>query len=148
MRFPVKRRVTNLLAVAAFSSIAIIGISLNNRNIRSKTPPPPPAAESHVLEMTPELSDRRPMEEELASALWKTVLITALIIATIVAGAWGLKRFGVNRLQQTPSSEMRILGRKYLSAKQSIAIVKVREKELLLAITDHSIQLYLSCSCR
>ena len=143
MRSPAKRRVTNLLAVAAFAMIAIIGISLNNRSIRSKTAPTPPATDAPVLELVPEPSDRTPMEEDLVSALWKTVLITGLMLATIVAGAWGLKRFGANRLQQSSSSEMRILGRKYLSAKQSIAIVKVREKELLLGITDHSIQLLI-----
>lgn len=144
MQSPAKRRVTNLLAIVAFSVIAIIGISLNNRNIRSKTAPTPPATEAPVLEpAAPEPFDRMPIEEDLASALWKTVLITALILATIVAGAWGLKRFGTNRLRQTSSPEMRILGRKYLSAKQSIAIVKVREKELLLGITDHSIQLLI-----
>ena len=143
MRFPAKRRVTNLIAVVAFSLLAVIGIILNNRSIKSKLAPIPPATEAHDLELALEPADRRPMEEELVSALWKTVLITALIIATIVAGAWGLKRFGANRLRQTSSSEMRILGRKYLSAKQSIAIVKVREKELLLGITDHSIQLLI-----
>ena len=105
--------------------------------------PPPPATEAPVLDLVPEPSDRTPMEEDLMSALSKTVLITGLILATIVAGAWGLKRFGANRLRQTSSPEMRILGRKYLSAKQSIAIVKVREKELLLGITDHSIQLLI-----
>ncbi len=143
MQSPVKRRGTNLLAIVAFSVIAIIGISLNNRSIRSKAAPAPPAAEAPVPELAPESSDRMPMEDDLASALWKTVLITGLILATIVAGAWGLKHFGANRLRQTSSPEMRVLGRKYLSAKQSIAIVKVREKELLLGITDHSIQLLI-----
>ena len=143
MRSPAKRKVINLLAVVAFSVMALVGISLNNQSIRSKTPPPPPATEAPVLELVPEPSDRTPVEEDLVSALWKTVLITGLILATIVAGAWGLKHFGANRLRQASSPEMRILGRKYLSTKQSIAIVKVREKELLLGITDHSIQLLI-----
>ncbi len=141
MKPVLNRRVTNLLAIVAFSAVAIIGISLNNRSIRSSTRPAPPAAEAPVMEQSPGEPDLMLVENDLSSALWNTVLITALILAVIIAGAWSVKRFGAGRLRQPSSPEMRILGRKYFNAKQSIVIVRVREKELLLGITDQSIQL-------
>jgi flagellar protein FliO/FliZ len=73
--------------------------------------------------------------------LWKTVVYVGLILAAILIGARVIKRYGGERLKQTSSPDIRILGRRYISPKQSIVMVKVRHKELLLGITDHSIRL-------
>ncbi|UCH09894.1 MAG: flagellar biosynthetic protein FliO [Fidelibacterota bacterium] len=73
--------------------------------------------------------------------LWKVIVYVALIIAVIVIGARILKRYGGDRLKQASSPDIRVLGRRYISPKQSIVMVKVRHKELLLGITDHSIRL-------
>ncbi|MCH8327558.1 MAG: flagellar biosynthetic protein FliO [Candidatus Marinimicrobia bacterium] len=78
---------------------------------------------------------------DLTGSLWKAVFYTALLLGVILGGAMLMKKYGGERFSQTSSPDIEIIGRKYLNPKQSIAIVKVRKKELLLGITDQSIQL-------
>ena len=82
-----------------------------------------------------------PQSDDLASSLWKAVYYTALLLGIIIGGAMLIKKYGGERFKQTSSPDIEIIGRKYLNPKQSIAIVRVRKKELLLGITDQSIQL-------
>lgn len=146
------RRFTNLILIVVIVLVAIIGITLQTRSVESKSQRPT----TETTTPTPsELSDQQtpgPSEEpdrptglstgdELSTALWKVVIYVALIVAAILLGARLIKRYGGDRLKQTSSPDIRILGRRYISPKQSIAVVKVRHKELLLGITDHSIRL-------
>lgn len=133
--------------------VAIVGISLQQRSIGTRTqkprteasteapaaqqpvPPPQPTATNSVQETDFAVGN------DLTLTLWKVIVYVALIIAVIVIGARILKRYGGDRLKQASSPDIRVLGRRYISPKQSIVMVKVRHKELLLGITDHSIRL-------
>ncbi|UCD39254.1 MAG: flagellar biosynthetic protein FliO [Fidelibacterota bacterium] len=146
------RRFTNLILIMVMVMVAIIGISLQSRSIETRTQKP--RTESTVeapadqpVEQHPEAAEELAQRPEstvgnnLTLTLWKVILYVALIIAAIIIGARILRRYGGDRLRQASSPDIRILGRRYISPKQSIAMVKVRHKELLLGITDHSIRL-------
>ncbi len=146
------RRFVNLTLIAVFVIVVIIGFMLQFDAIESRTQQPAPEVPATVEEPEP---DRilPPITEEparepafsagdnLAAALLKTVFYVVLIVAVIILGARVIRRYGGDRVKQTSSPEIRILGRRYISPKQSVVIVKVRQKELLLGITDHSIHL-------
>lgn len=136
-----KRRAMNLLVVVAFMVITIIGLNLRNRKIETASRGAQPVVEAPVEQPAPPSSPYDKVGDDLSAALWKTVIITAVIIAVIILGAMGMKRFWGDRLPQASSTEIQIVGRRFIGPKQSIAIVKVREKELLVGITDHSIHL-------
>ena len=59
----------------------------------------------------------------------------------ILLGAFAFRYLKRDRFSQAGSSEIRVIGRRHLNPKQSLAIVRVRNRELLVGITDHSIQL-------
>ncbi len=131
----------NLLFVVVFALITLLGISLRNQKLdRIAAGPPVVAAQVQSTEDLPS-SQVQPAAGDLSDSLWKAVVYTALVLGAIVGGAWLLKRYGGERISQTSSPDIQVVGRKYLSPKQSLAIVKVRGKELLVGITDHSIQL-------
>ncbi|MFB0517276.1 MAG: flagellar biosynthetic protein FliO [Candidatus Neomarinimicrobiota bacterium] len=146
------RKFTNLMLIAVMVLVAVVGISLQMRSIGSRAKKPPveviaPAPEPESEQPTPSSSEESAPPttiatgNDLSSALWRIIIYGALIVAAIILGARILKRYGGERLKQTSSPEIRILGRRYINPKQSIAMVKVRHKELLLGITDHSIRL-------
>jgi flagellar biosynthetic protein FliO len=64
----------------------------------------------------------------------------ALVLILIIAGVWVLKRFhpGGNMLFGS-LPVLQVLGRTHLSSKQTLVMVKVDNKLLLLGITDHQI---------
>jgi flagellar biogenesis protein FliO len=138
MKFQPKGPAVRLIVIGVVITIAIIGLSMRGREIRSITRPPPVSADSAAtqqLQLEPYAADG------LASALIKTVFITLVILAIIVLGAKGLRQYWGQRSTSTSTLDMQILGRRYFNTKQSIALVRVRDKELLLGITDHSIRL-------
>ncbi len=138
MKFRPKGPAARLIAVGVVITIAVIGLTMRGREIRSITKPPPVSVDSTAtqqLQLDPYAADG------LTSALYKTVFITLVIVAIIVLGSKGLRQYWGRRSTATSALDMQILGRRYLNPKQSIAIVRVRGRELLLGITDHSIRL-------
>ena len=146
------RRVTNLILIGVMAVVVVIGFLLQTRSIESRTKKPPVEVTTAAPEGEPASPTQRPSEKptqpttfttgnDLSARLWKTVVYVGLILAAILVGARVIKRYGGERLKQTSSPDIRILGRRYISPKQSIVMVKVRHKELLLGITDHSIRL-------
>lgn len=146
------RRLTNLILIMVMVVVVIIGISLQTRSIGSRSQRPPAEATAPAPEEVTDHQLQRPAQEpapktelstgdELSAALWKVIMYGVLIVAAILIGARVVKRYGGERLKQASSPEIRLLGRRYISPKQSVVIVKVRHKELLLGITDHSIRL-------
>ena len=132
--------------------IAVVGIILQSRSIESKanearqettTPSGKDQAEQDLRQLIekPERQTDYPAEQSLVSTMWKVVLYVLLILAAIIIGARVLRRYGGEKLKQASSPDIRILGRRHISPKQSIVMVRVRNKELLLGITDHSIRL-------
>ncbi len=83
----------------------------------------------------------QPIEHDLSSSLWKAVFYTVLILGAIILGARAIQKIWGGQLAKTASSEIIVTSRRYLNPKQSLAIVNVRGRELLIGITDQSIQL-------
>ena len=138
MKLPQKGRATQLIALGAVITIAVIGFTMRGREIKSVIQPPPISVDSTAteqLQLEPYATDG------LTSALFKTVFITLVLVLIIVLGSRGLRRYWGRRPASTSALDMQILGRRYFNPKQSIALVRVRDKELLLGITDHSIRL-------
>ncbi len=146
------RRVTNLILIGVLAVVVVIGFSLQTRSIESRAKKPQTEATTAPPEEEPvpqiQGADEEPARQttfttgnDLSAQLWKTIVYVALILAAILVGARVIKRYGGERLKQASSPDIRILGRRYISPKQSIAMVKVRHKELLLGITDQSIRL-------
>jgi len=124
------------------AAVVVIGFSLQTRSIESRTKRPPAEVTTAAPEEESALPVQEPSEKptqpttfttgkDLSSQLWKIVVYVGLILAAILIGARLIKRYGGERLKQTSSPDMRILGRRYISPKQSIIMVKVRHKELL-----------------
>ena len=162
-------RPANVLVIVVFALITLLGITLRNQRIeRLGAAGQSSAAPSNALATTltqptaldsiagaiaaktakPAASqgtlspDPTPTQsDDLGDSLWKAVYYTALLLGIILGGAMLIKKYGGERFSQTASPDIEIIGRKYLNPKQSIAIVRVRKKELLLGITDQSIQL-------
>ncbi len=146
------RRLTNLILIGVMAIVVIVGFSLQFRSIDSQPTQSPteittvsPEGESGLLEEA-EAEESTPSttfttNNDLSAQLWKTIVYMALILVAILLGARIIKRYGGERLKQSSSPDIRILGRRYINPKQSIVIVKVRNKELLLGITDQSIRL-------
>jgi flagellar protein FliO/FliZ len=146
------RRATNLMLISMMGLVAVVGVILQSRSIESKanearqettTPSTGDKPEQEIRQLIekPERQNDYPTEQNLVSTLWKVVIYVLLILAAIIIGARVLRRYGGDKLKQTSSPDIRILGRRYISPKQSIVMVKVRNKELLLGITDHSVRL-------
>jgi flagellar protein FliO/FliZ len=146
------RRATNLILISMMAVIAVVGIILQSRSIESRANEPRQEATTPTVDdeqeqelqrliERPERQSDYPAEQNLVSTLWKVVIYVLLILAAIIIGARVLRRYGGEKLKQTSSPDIRILGRRYISPKQSIVMVRVRNKELLLGITDHSIRL-------
>lgn len=132
-----KRTIQQVIALLVVVSITIFGLSMRSRRINAIAQPPVSADTTAVqpLSLEPYATDG------LASALIKTVLITLVIVVVIVLGARGLRHLWGRQMAPTSALDIQILGRRYFNPKQSIALVKVRDRELLVGITDHSIQL-------
>ncbi|MFC1547567.1 flagellar biosynthetic protein FliO [Candidatus Neomarinimicrobiota bacterium] len=146
------RRATNLILISMMGLVAVVGVILQSRSIESKanearqettTPSTGDEPEQGLRQLIekPERQTDYPTEQNLVSTLWKVVIYVLLILAAIIIGARVLRRYGGDKLKQTSSPDIRILGRRYISPKQSIVMVQVRNKELLLGITDHSVRL-------
>lgn len=144
----------NVLAIVVFALITLFGITLRNRKIEQLNEPAEAVATSTVSTsrqpggQADSLSTtiQRPLSasDDLSVSLWKAVGYTALILGLIIGIAWAARKYGGDRFSQTSTPDIEIVGRKYLNPKQSLAIVRVRGKELLLGISDHSIQLLSS----
>lgn len=147
------RRSSNLILIAVMVLVTAVGLILRNASIASRASSAGPAATAPAPEngvapppasSTTAQGDKESGllgQDDLAGRAWKVVLYLGLILAAILIGARLLKTYGGGRLMQISSPEIRILGRRYISQKQSIAMIRVRHKELLLGITDQSIRL-------
>ncbi|MEE9466668.1 MAG: flagellar biosynthetic protein FliO [Candidatus Neomarinimicrobiota bacterium] len=138
MKVVQKNNLQRIIALVVVVTIAVIGINMRGRAIRNITQPPPVTVDTTAIQplaLEPYATDG------LASALVKTVFITLVILVVIILGARGLRQLWGRRLTPTSVLDMQILGRQYFNPKQSIALVKVRDRELLVGITDHTIQL-------
>lgn len=159
----------NFLVVIVLALVTLLGLTLRNQRIERIGAASRTAAAASVATSTAPLSqavsdsadpsatitlsqpangqatpaNEVPLDRstDLTGSLWKAVFYTALLLGVILGGAKLMKKYGGERFSQTSSADIEIIGRKYLNPKQSIAIVKVRKKELLLGITDQSIQL-------
>ena len=147
------RRSFNVVMIVALILVAVVGVLLRNSSIESKISRPDNQATAPLtttedatqspLPGSSELAGqtRIPSEIDFMGRVWKGILYLAAILAAILLGARFLKRYGGGRLVQASSPDITILGRRYISPKQSLAMVRVRQKELLLGITDQSIRL-------
>ncbi len=138
MKFLQKSPAARLIIIGIVITMTIIGITMRGREIKSLTQPSPVSVDSVATE---QLQLESYAADGLTYALIKTVFITLVIVAIIVLGSRGLRRYRGRRPASTAALDMQILGRRYFNTKQSIALVRVRDKELLLGITDHSIRL-------
>ena len=147
------RRSFNMVMIIAMILVAVVGVVLRNSSIESESSRPddqaaaPPTA-AEVATQSPMAGGsesagqtRISSESDFTGRVWKGILYLALILAAILLGAYFLKHYGGGRLVQASSPDITILGRRYISPKQSLAMVRVRHKELLLGITDQSIRL-------
>ncbi len=80
-------------------------------------------------------------EDSMGSSLFRTVMVTLALIGIIIFGARIAKRYVSSERTGGLAGDIKVTKRRYLTPKQSIAIVEVRNKELLVGITDHSINL-------
>lgn len=80
-------------------------------------------------------------DDSMGPSLFRTVMVTFALIGIIIFGARFAKRYVSSEQKGGLSSDIKVTKRRYLTPKQSIAIVEVRNKELLVGITDHSINL-------
>ena len=74
-----------------------------------------------------------------------TILTTAgylfLLLGVIFLAYWLLKRFGVPGALTSGRGGPRLLSRLMLGNRQSVAVVRYRDKDLLLGVTEHNITL-------
>ncbi|MCH7527917.1 MAG: flagellar biosynthetic protein FliO [Candidatus Marinimicrobia bacterium] len=138
MKFKISGPAARLIAIGVVITITIVGITMRGREIKSITSPSSVTVDSAA---TQELQLKTYDADGLTNALYKTVFVTMVIVAIIVLGSRGLRQYRRRRPDSIAGFDMQILGRRYFNTKQSIALVRVRDKELLLGITDHSIQL-------
>ena len=148
------QRATQLAPVVVLALVVIIGISLMNRSIESQarggSEGPPPTQELPIAQApSPEPTEDTPPQQDwlerrdegLTTSFFKALLYTILILAVIIIGAFAFRYLRRDRFTQSGSSEIRIIGRRHLNPKQSLAIIRVRNRELLVGITDQSNQL-------
>ncbi|EGB15933.1 hypothetical protein DND132_2730 [Pseudodesulfovibrio mercurii] len=75
-----------------------------------------------------------------------TILTTAgylfLLLGVIFLAYWLLKRFGVpGALTSSGPNGPRLVNRLMLGNRQSVAVVRYRDKDLLLGVTEHNVTL-------
>lgn len=138
MKFTFKDPAARLIIIGVVISITIIGITMRGREIKSITQLPEVSTDSTATQQLQLESDPA---DGLTYALIKIVFITLVMVAIIVLGSRGMRLYRDRRSVSTATFDMQILGRRYFNTKQSIALVRVRGRELLLGITDHSIRL-------
>jgi len=117
-----------------FILIAIIGMILiyTKPDHKKSESAPMPEVESGQLQK----SYPKPA---LGSYLIRTVVVTGAIIVLIIIGAKVYRRRLKNDLPFR--FQLKVVGRKYLSPKQYLAVIKTGQRHLLLGVTDNSIQL-------
>jgi|GEM_PF-749109 len=133
--FPPTDQKRGSLGVAfIFILIAIIGMILvyTKPDDQKSKPAPEPEVESEQIQK----SYPKPA---LGSYLIRTVVVTGAIIVFIVVGAKVYRRRLKNDLPFR--FQLKLVGRKYLSPKQYLAVIKTGQRHLLLGVTDNSIQL-------
>jgi flagellar protein FliO/FliZ len=88
----------------------------------------------------PDGSPQSPKTFSTPAFLSNPWIALALVLTLIIAGVWVLKRLhpGGNMLFGS-LPVLQVLGRTHLSSKQTLVMVKVDNKLLLLGITDHQI---------
>ena len=134
-----KVELSRLLLIVTFGLITVIGFKMIFDG--PDTEQQPVATQQPQAEGEAPALDLKPMDHDLSSSLWKAVFYTALILGAIVMGAKGIQKVWGGQLAKSASSEIIVSSRRYLNPKQSLAIVKVRDRELLIGITDQSIQM-------
>lgn len=78
-----------------------------------------------------------------SSGILSTLGYLCLVIAILLFLYWALKRFGplgVGSVGNNPHNP-KLLGRLFLGNRQSIAVVKIQSKTLVLGVTEHQITL-------
>ncbi len=128
-----------ILLIVTFGFITVLGFKLLLDG-PDTTPPQTATPQTQAAGEKPGLN-LQPADQDLSSSLWKAVFYTALILGAIVLGARGIQKVWGGQIAKSASSEIIVVSRRYLNPKQSIAIVKVRDRELLIGITDQSIQM-------
>jgi len=138
MKVAQKNNLQRIIALVVVVAITVIGLNMRSRDIKNVIQPPPVTVDTTAIQPLP----LEPYATDgLATALIKTVLITVVILVVIILGARGMRQLWGRRMAPTSALDLQILGRRYFNPKQSIALVKVRDRELLVGITDHTIQL-------
>ena len=85
----------------------------------------------------PSRLDSQPLD--LNGYIWRVAAGLGLVLAIIFVGARYLKGAWGDRLSNKASLEIEVLGRKFFGAKQSLVLIRVRQRQLLLGVTDQSI---------
>ncbi len=73
--------------------------------------------------------------------IFNTASALFIILAIIFLGFYLLKKFGPKSIQNKGKDAPALVGRLFLGSKQSIAIVKVKGKKLVLGVTEQQISL-------
>ncbi|MCK4579266.1 MAG: flagellar biosynthetic protein FliO [Candidatus Marinimicrobia bacterium] len=139
-----KYSLAKILALTVAVTLLIIGISMRSRAIEDRSQPAP-AVEAVAGSQDQDLPAPS-TADDLTSALWKTVTVTAILLAMILIGARTMKKYWGGKLGQVPDSNIKIIGRKYLNPKQSLVMVNVRDRDLLIGVTDQNINLICDLS--
>jgi len=132
--FPQDQKRGSLGVALIFILIAIIGMILVYTKPdyqKSKSAPVPEVESEQIQKNYP--------KPALGSYLIRTVVVTGAIIVLIIIGAKVYRRRLKNDLPFR--FQLKVVGRKYLSPKQYLTIIKTGQRHLLLGVTDNSIQL-------
>lgn len=131
----------NIIAIAVMVIITLMGTVMIGNSIFSMSSQTSfPSNESQSDLQQPNITKPLP-DTSMGSSLMQTVMVTLALIGIIIFGARFAKRYVSSKQTGGLSGDIKVTKRRYITPKQSIAIIEVRNKELLVGITDHSINL-------
>lgn len=73
--------------------------------------------------------------------IFNTASALFIILAVLFLGFYLLRKFGPKSIQNKGKDGPSLAGRLFLGSKQSIAIVKIKDKKLVLGVTEQQINL-------
>ena len=115
-----------------FVVIAVLGIVMT----MNRTSHRPSLAMPDSTYVTPENTES---PRSFGSYIVRTVVVTGMIIITLLLAMKYYKKRNV--IDGAGRYHFEILGKRYLSPKQYLVMVRVEDSKLLLGVTDHSINL-------
>jgi flagellar biogenesis protein FliO len=115
-----------------FLMIAVLGIVMT----MNRKPQRPQLAMPDSSYVVPEYSETA---RSFGSFIARTVAVTGLIIMVLLMVRKYLKKHNVS--DGSGRFQFEVLGKRYLSPKQYLAMVRVENSRILLGVTDHSINL-------